>query len=218
MADSDNTTTLPFVTRRKLISRGAFASEASAKHTIEQEIFPDPVLALWHQWQEAHLSMKGHADTAHSLEQQLAETVDYPSAIIALPNGETVTAYSIAAIREILKDAPDKNAACFKAEAELTAHKLRWEQAEREIGYSAAVRAEHEAADEATRILNVMAITSSTSLAGVEAKLDAIVREGSLWHNSSEFPWLQMRSLLSDVMHLRAYYYGGSESDRKSVV
>ncbi|WP_407976701.1 hypothetical protein ACJKIH_12440 [Brucella pseudogrignonensis] len=42
MADSDNSTTLPFVTRRKLVSRGAFASEASAKHKIEKEIFRDP--------------------------------------------------------------------------------------------------------------------------------------------------------------------------------
>lgn len=211
MADSDNSTTLPFVTRRKIISQGAFSSEASAKRVIGNEIFPDPVLALWHQWQEAHLSMKSHADLAHALEQQLAETVDYPCVVITLADGDSVTAYSIATIRYLLKDSPDESTACCKAEADLVAHQLRWEEAEREIGYSTTVRAEHDAAERATRILDIMAKTSSTTLAGVEAKLDAIVREGSLWHNSSEFPWPQIRAVLSDIVQMRVYYRGGSQ-------
>ncbi|MFK4822879.1 hypothetical protein ACI0FS_22355 [Ochrobactrum quorumnocens] len=217
MADSDNSTTLPFVTRRKIltgtaIALGALTFDAFANDTIEIEGSSDPVLALWRQWQETHLLMESHVRKAQSLEQQLAETLDYPCAKIELSDGEWVTAYSLTAIREIFDGAPNERAACSRAETEFAANQLRWDEADRAIGYSATVKAEHEAADRAANILDIMATTSSTSLAGVEAKLDAALREGSVWDDCSEFPWPQIRSALNDIIRLKQYQASGAPS------
>ncbi|MBB4096159.1 hypothetical protein [Brucella pecoris] len=217
MADSDNSTTLPFVTRRKILTgtaivAGALASDVFARDMIENEALSDPVLALWREWQDAHLLMESHGSRLKSLEQQLAETVDYPCAKIELSGGDSVTAYSLTAIREIFDGAPDENVACAKAEAEFAEHQLRWDEADLEIGYSATVRAELEAGDRAANILDVMATTSSTSLAGVEAKLDATLREGNVWEDCSEFPWPQLRSVLNDILRMRHNQSDGAKS------
>jgi hypothetical protein len=59
MVDSDNTTTLLYVTRRKMLSgtaiaMGAWGSGAFAVDTVMREASSDPVLTLWRQWQDAH--------------------------------------------------------------------------------------------------------------------------------------------------------------------
>ncbi|MBJ6133683.1 hypothetical protein JAU75_12620 [Ochrobactrum sp. Q0168] len=208
MADSDNSIRLPFVTRRKIlagtaIAVGAVASDILARDMIKNEALSDPVLALWRQWQDAHLLMESHGSRLKSLERQLAETVDYAHAMIELTNGERVRVYSLTAIWDIFDDAPDGAAACAKAEIDFAAHQSRWNDADREIGYSATVKAEQEAGDRAANILDVMAATASTSLAGVEAKLDATLREGSVWENCSEFPWPQIRSVRNDIRRMR---------------
>lgn len=217
MADSDNNTTLPFVTRRKMLAGaamavGAFASSALATETVEIETSSDPILALWRQWQDAHLSMKSHGDKLHYLEQQIVERVDYPRARIELSDGEYVVAYSLTAIRDISHGSHDEAEACVKAEAELAAHQLRWDEADRQVGYSATVKAEREAGDQAASILDTMAATASTSLAGVEAKLDAMLREGNVWEDGSEFPWPQIHSVLNDVIRMRQHSANGSVS------
>lgn len=217
MADSDNSTTLPFVTRRKILTGSAAAVgtlgfDAFAENRAEIETSSDPVLSLWHDWQDAHLSMENHGRRSQSLEQQLAETVDYPCAIIALPDGERVAAYSVTAIRDIFDGFPDEAAACATAETELAAHQTRWDEADREIGYSATLKAEHAAGERAASILDMMADTPTTSFVGIEAKLDAMLREGNVWEDCSEFPWPQIRSVLNDVIRMRQHCANGSVS------
>ena len=217
MADSDNSIRLPFVTRRKIltgtaIAAGALASDVFTRGMIKNEALSDPVLALWREWQTAHCLMESHGSRLKSLERQLAETVDYPHAMIELPNGERVRVYSPTAIWDVFAGAPDGAAACAKAEAEFAAHQSRWNDADQEIGYSATVKAEQEAGDRAANILDVMAATSSASLAGVEAKLDATLREGSVWEDCSEFPWSQIRSALNDIVRMRHAQSKGAKS------
>lgn len=208
MADSHNSTTLPSVTRRKMltgtaIALGTLSSHAFAGDTLDMEISSDPVLTLWQQWHDAHHQMERLGREQQKLERQLAETVDYPHAMIELSDGERVAAYSLNAIYDVFDDTPNDMAARAKAEVEFAAHQLRWDEADREIGYSATVKAEHEADDHATDLLDVMAVTSSTSLAGVAAKLDAVLREGSVWEDCNEFPWPQIRSVLDDIERLK---------------
>lgn len=217
MADSDNSTTLSFVTRRKIltgasIAIGALGFDAFANDAIEIDGSSDPVLALWRQWHDAHVLMENHGCRTQSLEQQLAETVDYPCAKIELPDGKSVTAYSLTAIRDIFDGAPDDAADRTRAEAAFAEHQLRWDEADQKIGYSARVKAEHVAADQAANILEVMATTSSTTLAGIEAKLDATLREGTVWEDCSEFPWPQIRSALNDIIRIKQHQASGAPS------
>ena len=86
-----------------------------------------------------------------------------------------------------------------KAEADLSAHQARWDASDRAIGYTATLRAESEAADRAETLLEALSETPANSLAGVAAKLDAILREGQPSKDDAEFPWPQIRSVLEDI-------------------
>lgn len=141
MVDSDNTTTLPYVTRRKMLSGtaiaiGAWGSGAFALDTVMREASSDPVLALWRQWQDAHRLTERLCRRQQGLERQLVETVGFPFSVIRLSDGEPVAAYSRDAIHDVLRLAPEEAAACAEAEAKFGAHKLRWDRADRDIGYS----------------------------------------------------------------------------------
>lgn len=207
MADSDNSTTLSFVTRRKMlagsaIAMGAWGSGAFAGGSIADEASADPVLALWHKWQDAHRLTDRLCRQQQGLERQLAETVGFPFALIQLSDGGPVAAYSREAIADVLRLAPEEAAACARAEAEFATREARWDSADQEAGYSAAVRAEREAGDRASDLLDAMAATPATSLAGVAAKLDAVLREGKVLEDGSEFPWPQIRSALDDLARI----------------
>lgn len=207
MVDSDNSMTLPFVTRRKMlagtaIAMGARGTNACAGDQIAGKASGDPVVALWHQWRDAHRLTQHLCRQQQGLERQLLETVGFPCAIIHLSGGETVAAYSPEAIHDMLRLAPDEAAACTKAEAEFVAHKLLWDRADRDIGYSATVQAEREAGLRAADLLDAMATTSATSLAGIAAKLEAILYEGNVREDGSEFPWPQIRSALDDLARM----------------
>jgi hypothetical protein len=110
-----------------------------------------------------------------------------------------VTVHSLAAFDEVT-DLPSTDLARRpQAEADFAAHQVRWDVADKEIGYSAALHAEREAADQAEKLLEVLARTPATSLAGVAAKLDALLSEGEPSACSAEFPWLQIRTAIEDI-------------------
>lgn len=110
--------------------------------------------------------------------------------------------YSREAIHDVLRFAPEEVAACAEAEAEFEAHELRWDRVDRDIGYSATVQAEQDSADRASDLLDALAATPATSLAGVAAKLDAVLREGNICEDGSEFPWPHIRSALDDLARI----------------
>lgn len=207
MADSDNSTTLPFVTRRKMLmgtaaAIGTLGSSAFAGNGMVGRTSPDPVVTLWHQWRDAHCLTERLRCQQQGLERQLVEAVGFPFTTIQLSDGECVTAYSREAIRDVLYLSPDEIAACARAEAGLAAHRLRWDRADREIGYSATVQAERDAGDRAADLIDAMAVTAATTLVGVAAKLDAVLREGNIFEDGSEFPWPQIRSALDDIVRI----------------
>lgn len=109
----------------------------------------------------------------------------------------------------MLRRAPEDAPACAVAEAKFEAHKLRWDMADRDIGYSVTVHAEREAADRASDLLDAIAAMPATSLAGVAAKLDAVLREGNIWEDGSEFPWPHIRSALDDLAHIARHGANG---------
>ena len=87
-------------------------------------------------------------------------------------------------------------------EAELAAYQGRWDASDRAIGYSAVIRAEIAAGDRAETLLEALSETPAISLAGVAAKLDAILREGQPSKSDAEFPWPQIRAVLQDAVRI----------------
>ncbi|MGZ9718734.1 hypothetical protein [Rhizobium miluonense] len=158
------------------IAMGAWGSNAFAGKRTVGEASSDPVMTLWHRWQDTHRLRESLCCQKQGLEQQLAETIGVPCAIVQLSDGERVAAYSLGAIHDVLHLAQEGIEAYAKAKAEFAAHKLQWDRADQEIGYSATAQAERDAGDRAEELLEAMAATSATSLAGVAAKLDAVLR------------------------------------------
>ncbi len=61
---------------------------------------------------------------------------------------------------------PEDAATRTKAEAELAAHQIRWDSADLEVGYTATLSAESEAAARAEALLCLLSETPANSLAG----------------------------------------------------
>ncbi|MER9119833.1 hypothetical protein NKH93_24960 [Mesorhizobium sp. M0954] len=209
MADSDNSMTLPLVTRRQMLTGGMITSTALM---LEKNALPgdvaatsmpsDPSMALWREWEMTRESAERHCRRQQRLETKLVESVGFPRVKVRLPNGQDVTVHAIETLNEVLGKGPDTAALRQKAQAGFAAHQARWEAAAEEGGYTAALRAEREAGERAGDLLEAFSATPATTLAGVAGKLDAILREGEAWEESSEFPWPQIRSALSDLVRI----------------
>ncbi|MER8470446.1 hypothetical protein NKH23_13630 [Mesorhizobium sp. M1328] len=209
MADSDNTMTLPFVTRRQVLTGGMITSTALI---LEKNALPgnvaatsmlsDPAMALWREWEMTRGSAERHCRRQQRLETKLVESVGFPRVTVRLPNGEDVTVHSIETLNEVLGKGPDIAALREKAQADFAAHQARWDAAAEEGGYTAALRAEREAGERAEDLLEAFSTTPATTLAGVAGKLDALLREGEACEECREFPWPQIRSALSDLMRI----------------
>ncbi|MER8957349.1 hypothetical protein [Mesorhizobium sp. M0701] len=210
MGDSDNTTTSPFVTRREVLAGGMITSTALGLEKSASGGSPaatsmplaDPALALWHEWERVHKLTGQLCRMQQHLETRLVESIGFPCVTVRLPEGEDVTVHSIGAVNDVLGKGPDMAALREKAEADLAAHQARWDAAAEEGGYTAALRDEREAGDRAEDLLEAFSTTPATTLAGVAGKLDAVLREGEAWEGSSEFPWPQIRSALSDLVRM----------------
>lgn len=91
-----------------------------------------------------------------------------------------------------------------KAEAELASKQAQFEAVGEEIGYFSGLRAEQEGFRRTQALLEALSKTPAITLAGVVAKLDAVMREGEAWEEEdpSAFPWPQIRSVLDDVVRI----------------
>jgi hypothetical protein len=204
MADSDNTTTLPPVTRRELIAGTAIAVAGWKRNAFNRndlEIGPstDPAVAVWCQWQDAHNFAEQLCRRQQRLEQKLIEMVGFPGASTRMCNGETVTLHSFEPFHDVPNPGPENAEAFAQAEAKLTTHHVRWNAADEEIGYSATLSAEREAGERAQDLLKVLSETPAASLVGVLAKLDAALREGQASDDSGDLPWPLIRSAFEDI-------------------
>ncbi|MCP9233428.1 hypothetical protein NMG46_24875 [Mesorhizobium sp. LMG 17147] len=223
MTDSDNITSLPFVTRRRVLAGTVVATtawtlegNASAGDAGTTNVPSDPALALRREWERVHKQTERLCRRQQRLETRLVESVGFPCVTVRLCEGEQVTVHSIEMLNEVLGKAPDMAALRDKAEADFAAHQARWDAAAEETGYTAAFRAEREASEKMQDLLQAFSTTPATTLAGVAGKLDAVLREGEAWEECSEFPWPQIRSALNDLVHI-AKGFGAERVRRRRI-
>ncbi|TPI11699.1 hypothetical protein [Mesorhizobium sp. B4-1-1] len=175
MTDSDNTTTLQPVTDTTSPVRTLNSNRRASACRTEQ--YTDPALPIWLRWQHAQKRTERLCRQQQRLERKLIEMVGPPCATAQSFDGEM-------------------------AEADFVAYQARWDAADGQLGYSATLQAEVEAAERAADLLEMLSRTPATSLAGVAAKLDAVLREGQPSEDDPEFPWPQIRSVLEDIVRI----------------
>ncbi|WP_413992465.1 hypothetical protein ACMDCR_10445 [Labrys okinawensis] len=201
MADSETSTSLPVVSRRRLISTALAASTAPFLPQIangsEQT---DPAVDAWRAWDAASRASLALCRKQQRLETKLQQTVGLPQIVFVPAIGTKPIRITCARDVERL-DASDPTMAALRAQAllQLEQHRRRWEDADRRIGYSAALAEEAAAFDYEQQLAEALWSIAASSLSGVAAKLDAVLRSGEPSEDSDEFPWPQLRLILADL-------------------
>ncbi|NKN37418.1 hypothetical protein HFC70_13755 [Agrobacterium sp. a22-2] len=209
MADSDNSRSLPVVTRRRLLSTSAAwlavqvgNVNAAVHFENDRPEGGDPTLLLWQEWKAAHDKVEKFCRRQQRLETALIATVGFPHVDIAAPGQDcVVAAFTIAEIDRVFGDAPEHAAAKVQAKAVLAEGQAAWDALDERVGYSRAKQAEEEAFVMRVERLNDLFALPVRSVAGATAKLHAIVAMGEE-DPCDEFPWPQIRAVMADLVSL----------------
>lgn len=209
MADSDNSRTLPAVTRRRLLSTSAMWLAAQVRgmgaelySEGDQPDGSDPTLMLWQEWWAAHEQVERFCRKQQRLETALIAAVGFPHVDLAVPDQDCVVAvFTIEEIDRLFGDAPENAEAKMRAKAVLAERQAAWNELDEQFGYSRAKQAEEEAFAMRDGRLKDLFSQPARSVAGVAAKLHAVLAMGED-SPGDEFPWSQIRATTTDLIRL----------------
>jgi hypothetical protein len=209
MADSDNSRTLPVVTRRRLLCTSTawlaaqVADTSATDHSANGQLNGgDPALMLWQEWRAAHDQVERFCRKQQRLETALIEAVGFPHADIALPDQEcVVTAFTMEEIDRQFGDASENAEAKMQARAVLAERQAAWDALDERLGYSRAKRAEEREFEMRGERFNDLFAQPAHSVGGAAAKLHAVLAMGEDGPGD-EFPWPQIRAALTDLLSL----------------
>jgi glycine/D-amino acid oxidase-like deaminating enzyme len=210
MADSDNSRTLPVVTRRRLLSTSAAwlaAHVADVHASLHPEIRwhdgGDPTLMLWREWRAAHEQVVKFCRKQQRLETALIAAVGFPHVDTAVPDQDcVVAAFTMEEIERRFGDAPESAEAKMQAKAVLAERQAVWDALDERMGYSRAKQAELEAFAMRADRLAVLFAQPANSVTGAAAKLHAVLAMAEDDGPPEEFPWPQIRAVMTDLIRL----------------
>ncbi|RUW98791.1 hypothetical protein EOA30_25235 [Mesorhizobium sp. M8A.F.Ca.ET.059.01.1.1] len=142
MADSDNTTTLPSVTRRRLLAKTTAAEcqpRAFARNDLETDQSADPAVAVWRKGQAATTRLASHAASNSVLSRNSPKQLGFRVRPAAVPWCIPFRRFTKSSIVIHRTGQPARRLT-------LASHQGLWNAADREVGYSATLRTEREAA------------------------------------------------------------------------
>ncbi|MBD0417558.1 hypothetical protein [Oryzicola mucosus] len=179
MADSDNTTSLPFVTYGVRRKRRAVDDKVAARaHGSAGSSEPlEPAVALLRDWEQAHREATLLCRLQQRLETRMMRRLGSPPSHA----GE-------AADTPCPASTPD--------------HQSPLDALDIDPGYARVRAAELQAMEAEERCLEAVAVTLAQSVEGVIAKLRVIVGSCETAGTASEYPWPQVKSVLSDLTRL----------------
>ncbi|KAB1108990.1 hypothetical protein F4V89_28485 [Neorhizobium galegae] len=210
MDDSDNSRTLPVVTRRTLLSSSA-AWLAAQGADVNASLHPenrrpdggDPTLILWREWRAAHEQVEKFCRKQQRLETALIAAVGFPHVDTAVPNqGCVVAAFTMEEIDRRFEDAPESAEAKMRAKAVLAQRQAAWDELDERTGYSRAKQAEEEAFVLRAERLNELCAQPARSVAGAAAKLNAVLLMAEEDGPCDEFPWPQIQAVMAHLIDL----------------
>jgi hypothetical protein len=223
MADSENSRTLPVITRGKenlergtsenlpdIIDRRNLLSVASRllNSRIEDpdgprtEPGPTPVREMWPRWYACHQQRVRATHLREKLEKEMLEEAGGRPVATLRNVGKhgTVELHSFADINRMATQLDAEHLS--QARAELRWRRRRWKEADRRLGYSAAVALEQELAEQAGISGRVMWITRPSSLTEVTAKLHCLIVMHDPGLKLEETPWPELRTMLKDLIRI----------------
>jgi len=222
MADSEISRTLPAITRseedfengaieklphvidrRNLLPVAARILSARVDETRDQKraSAPTPVREMWPRWYAYHLQRVRATRLRRKLETKLlGETGGAPVVELRIGTEQTVVVHSFADINRL---GPKLDAEQLsQARVELSRRRKWWKEANKLLGYAAAVAREQELAHHAGIAGRVMWITAPSSLIEVTAKLHCLIVMQDPGLKLELTPWPELRRLLRDLIRM----------------
>ncbi len=203
MADSDNSTALSSVTRRRLmaaVTRSRPPDVSTPQSPSSETSHEDQILRLCEEWQEAHDHTLALCRKHGVLEAELVRVIGFPSARLPLSKGSEGTVHSFDEVPEI--GSPEDEAAPNEAITELAAHQARWNALDDQIGYSRMDRLIRESEAVERALLDETLLSPASTIDGMLAKLSVILCEAENRDDPEDFPWPHIRSLRNDLARL----------------
>lgn len=223
MADSDNSRTLPAITRRK--ENPKHGTSENLPHNIDRRNLlpitarllsrlvaergdhgrssgPTPVRKMWPRWYACHQQRMRVTRLREKLEKQLLEeSGGLP--VVTLLNAGTYGVVEVRSFADINRMAPELDAQLLsQVRAELRSRRRRWKEADRRLGYGETVALEQELAERAGIAGRVMSITRPSSLTEVTAKLHCLIVTHDANLKLEDTPWPELRTMLKDLIRI----------------
>jgi hypothetical protein len=213
MADSEISRTVSSITRENLHSVAAAflqakavssAASAANQSSDRDDDNIDPALAIWREWLTAHQEFVRLCRLQQRLETRLFRSVGFPRVKLQISGrDEPIFATTDEEIDRWLNGtafAEDR----ARAKAELSSQVEKWNAADGRLGYSRARMAEDAASKIAIGLAETLWKTAATSIDGATTKLHAMLAQGEPGSDYNEFPWDQIRSVLTDLLTISA--------------
>ncbi|MCJ8145270.1 hypothetical protein MKI84_20300 [Ancylobacter sp. A5.8] len=208
MADSEISTSLSRPSRRDVLSAalmtiGGTSFNNSAAAAPQDGGATDAAVFAWEAWRVAHRRTLALCRKQQSLESELARTIGFPHAVLAA--AELPSPMRISSMRQFDRLAAGLPSLCARRDevaAALRSHQLRWDDADRAIGYTATRKEEAAASDDEERLIAGLFAADASSLRGLSAKLDVLIAVGADGAEGRHFPWPELRRIRRDVARL----------------
>ena len=202
MVDSENSRTLPRITRRNVQS-------GAATYLMTQAPIPNaqsplqPILGRWRDWNAEYRRALGLGRQQQRLETQLLKEVgEFPMVSLTPESEDDIrTAYSD---EEIDHQFPGPGNAGIRKQAKTELARLRraWDAADENLGYSRVKQAEADAHERAEMLAGIALRTPSPTIVGVVAKLHITLTTGEDPHGDARAPQAGILSALVDLLRI----------------
>ena len=204
MVDSENSTSLPSVTRRRLLA-GAITTTVIAPRipVSEPTMGGDPILSVWRDWQCAYAKAAALSKRAGSLEHAMVRNIGYPRVRIpSLSQDIALWVTSHGDIDAELEKMPASEEQRRQLHADLANQQARWDAASASGGFNKADQNAIEASERSEELANALFALPAQGILGVIIKLALILRTGEAEVSPKEHPWPQIQSVHDDLRRL----------------
>ncbi|MDE1993769.1 MAG: hypothetical protein KGI75_14800 [Rhizobiaceae bacterium] len=205
MADSENSRTVPAITHRNILPAvERFLLGLATDQEAARGEGIDATLAAWNAWLASYREFARLCCLQQRLETNLLNAVGHPYVEIRLPSRATPAVASTEEEIESWLQGEEFADQRQRAKRDLAARLENWDAADESVGFSRAKEAEAAAADHESRLIAALWSLPAVTLPAAAAKLHAIIMHGAPKLDASDFPWLQLRSVLMDMLEMCA--------------
>lgn len=212
MADSENSKTLPAITRRKMLFATTAYLTALTDHTAHGASHPFDnqgsnaarnVLALWRTWYDAHEEGKRLCHQQQRLETEVLKSAGgFPIIRLEIPGEDQPVVVRTCQQIDTLLPGDAMSDVRKTAKTELAARLKKWNRADKQFGYSRTRQAETQMAGVEEASAKSLWEAPSYTTSDIIAKLHAIIETEDPGCHFKERPWPQLRMILADLVRI----------------